>query len=446
MALLSDKSINGMELLDLLFEQADDNSVPEEPEGGLVNLAWPFPDQSLLSHSDDGADHFLDSLLNVCECGSGSSSPLWAPSPCDSGISDDPLSDHLDSPPPPPLPPPHNHPSSNMLFDSLISQHHNLFPVSTPSLHPPSQCHHQLQQQQHSTWASSSAEHDVSINVETWESSLSLYSSTVPQCVSSSDAPSVFHLSVKDLLLSNLGEPPKQPSDNLLQDLVLNEEEKKLLAKEGVSLPNQLPLTKYEEKVLKKIRRKIRNKQSAQESRKKKKEYLDSLEGRMAACGAQNMELKKKVIQLEKTNTSLMEQLRRLQALVMKSLNKPAQTGTCIMVLLLSFSLILFPRFQPLAHSRTSDPEEFSTGEVQSRSLRSVVEVHSLQPVTSMDRHMETNLISKLHIRPEYADMDPLHHNYSYGDQEHHHGDPITGHTATLGWHKSQLCAQKDRK
>ncbi|KFP95870.1 Cyclic AMP-responsive element-binding protein 3-like 3, partial [Leptosomus discolor] len=192
-------------------------------------------------------------------------------------------------------------------------------------------------------------------------------------------------LTVKDLLLSGSSDAschpsvsPQQPqapssllrqSQGQFQELVLTEDEKKLLAKEGVTLPTQLPLTKYEERVLKKIRRKIRNKQSAQESRKKKKEYIDGLESRMSACTAQNQELQRKVLHLEKQNSSLLEQLKKLQALVVQSSNKAAQTGTCIAVLLLSFALIVFPSISPFASSKAEADGDFRPVRVFSRSL-----------------------------------------------------------------------------
>uniref|UniRef100_A0A8C0UD68 cAMP responsive element binding protein 3 like 3 n=1 Tax=Cyanistes caeruleus TaxID=156563 RepID=A0A8C0UD68_CYACU len=183
-------------------------------------------------------------------------------------------------------------------------------------------------------------------------------------------------LTVKDLLLSgssdNQPQAPGsllQPSQGPFQELVLTEDEKKLLVKEGVTLPTQLPLTKYEERVLKKIRRKIRNKQSAQESRKKKKEYIDGLESRMSACTAQNQELQRKVLHLEKQNSSLLEQLKKLQAMVVQSSNKAAQTGTCLAVLLLSFTLIVFPSISPFAPSKTEANGDFRPVRVFSRSL-----------------------------------------------------------------------------
>lgn len=84
--------------------------------------------------------------------------------------------------------------------------------------------------------------------------------------------------------------------------LVLTEEEKRTLIAEGYPIPTKLPLTKSEEKALKKIRRKIKNKISAQESRRKKKEYMDSLEKKVESCSTENLELRKKVEVLENTN------------------------------------------------------------------------------------------------------------------------------------------------
>ncbi|TMS01291.1 Cyclic AMP-responsive element-binding protein 3-like protein 4, partial [Larimichthys crocea] len=126
-------------------------------------------------------------------------------------------------------------------------------------------------------------------------------------------------------------DPPSPDADPLYPDLQLTEEEQKLLSQEGVSLPNNLPLTKAEERILKRVRRKIRNKQSAQDSRRRRKEYIDGLESRAAACSAQNKELQRTVEQLEKRNMSLLAQLRQLQCLIKQTVSKGAQTSTCLL-------------------------------------------------------------------------------------------------------------------
>ncbi|TMS11615.1 Cyclic AMP-responsive element-binding protein 3-like protein 1 [Larimichthys crocea] len=91
--------------------------------------------------------------------------------------------------------------------------------------------------------------------------------------------------------------------------LMLTEEEKRTLVAEGYPVPNKLPLTKSEEKALKRVRRKIKNKISAQESRRKKKEYVECLEKKVESYTSENSDLWRKVENLETANRSLLQQL-----------------------------------------------------------------------------------------------------------------------------------------
>lgn len=128
--------------------------------------------------------------------------------------------------------------------------------------------------------------------------------------------------------------------------LALTNEEKRLLAKEGISLPGNYPLTKHEERELKRIRRKIRNKISAQDSRKRKKEYVDGLEERVKQCTDENQTLIKRIKQLQSQNHNLMSQMKKLQTLLTKGTSKTAQPATCLMVLLLSLALVAVPNLK----------------------------------------------------------------------------------------------------
>ncbi|XP_023320114.1 cyclic AMP-responsive element-binding protein 3-like protein 4 [Eurytemora carolleeae] len=116
-----------------------------------------------------------------------------------------------------------------------------------------------------------------------------------------------------------------------------------MASKEGMSFPKYYPLTREEERNLKKIRRKIRNKLSAQDSRKRKREYLDNMEDRVKICSDENQELKDKIKALETQNKTLAAQLRRLHQIVVNGGMRQGQTSTALMVLLLSTALFLIP-------------------------------------------------------------------------------------------------------
>ncbi|XP_028271035.1 cAMP responsive element binding protein 3-like 3 like [Parambassis ranga] len=213
------------------------------------------------------------------------------------------------------------------------------------------------------------------------------------------------------LAIEDSTENPTQPNkiDQFeFKEIVLTEEEKRLLAKEGLTIPSHMPLTKAEERTLKRVRRKIRNKQSAQESRKKKKVYVDGLENRVAICTAHNLELQKKVQLLQKQNMSLIEQLRKLQAMVKISTMKASTTSTCVMVFLLSFCLIIFPSVNPFGRN-TEVKELYTPSSIISRTLRSV-------PPES------TDAISYLEAEEEYivqAEVDNVKAIFAGGQMNH---------------------------
>ncbi len=152
--------------------------------------------------------------------------------------------------------------------------------------------------------------------------------------------------------------------------LILTEEEKRTLLSEGYPVPQRLPLTKQEEKSLKKIRRKIKNKVcarwlslfyssrinsflqiSAQESRRKKKEYMDCLERKMDSLHTELSQYKTRqavqpvrkshftkvsfafllrCFQLEDQNSTLISQVRRLQAQLATATGGGGQVATKI--------------------------------------------------------------------------------------------------------------------
>ncbi|XP_059184211.1 cyclic AMP-responsive element-binding protein 3-like protein 1 [Centropristis striata] len=179
--------------------------------------------------------------------------------------------------------------------------------------------------------------------------------------------------------------------------LLLTEEEKRTLVAEGYPVPNKLPLTKSEEKALKRVRRKIKNKISAQESRRKKKEYVECLEKKVESYTSENSDLWRKVENLETANRSLLQQLQKLQSLVSGKFvprsckMASTQTGTCLMMVAVCFVLVLgsfSPCLSPLSflthtsslssssassHPSSSPPlpsaDLYTTTQVRSRSL-----------------------------------------------------------------------------
>lgn len=193
----------------------------------------------------------------------------------------------------------------------------------------------------------------------------------------------------------------ERAAEQEMSRLILTEEEKKLLEKEGLTLPSTLPLTKVEEQVLKRVRRKIRNKRAAQGSRKKKKVYVVGLESRVLKYTAQNRELQNKVQRLEEQNLSLLDQLRKLQAMVIEIANKTSSGSTCVLVLVFSFCLLLVPAMYS-SDARGSVPAEYV---VLHRKLRALPSEDHHQPKPSA-------LSSELPMDSTHQSLDSSEHMF----------------------------------
>jgi len=168
--------------------------------------------------------------------------------------------------------------------------------------------------------------------------------------------------------------PASSSEHHSYQELQLTDEEKRLLSKEGIGLPSHYPLTKYEERELKRIRRKIRNKISAQDSRKRKKEYLDKLQQKVQEVEEDKSSMSKKIRTLEAANAKLAAQVKRLQVALANATTKPSNSSfgavppghggnsvvpaaTTLLVLILSLALVVLPTMQGKQKSSSGSVE-----------------------------------------------------------------------------------------
>lgn len=183
--------------------------------------------------------------------------------------------------------------------------------------------------------------------------------------------------------------------------LQLSPEERRLLSKEGVRLPARYPLTKMEERELKRIRRKIRNKISAQDSRKRKKEYVDGLEDRVKQCTEENQTLMKRIKILQSQNQSLAAQLKRLQNVVTRGTSKTAQPATCLLVLLLSVALVALPSLRTPDDTPTATDAE-TAGAVRRALLQAPVLDTKVEEVTLDDDYGFEEVVAFTSMPPDH--------------------------------------------
>ena len=134
--------------------------------------------------------------------------------------------------------------------------------------------------------------------------------------------------------------------------LKLTEDEKYILKNEGVVLPeNVRTLTKTEERHIKQVKRRIKNKISAAESRKRKKDYLDGLEERVEQTTSMNCELRQRVGELEKQNIDLVNAVKRMKSYISNYMPKISESNSALLLFIFAFALFSIPSWIALSNT-----------------------------------------------------------------------------------------------
>ncbi len=146
--------------------------------------------------------------------------------------------------------------------------------------------------------------------------------------------------------LENSSDEDDDDSDSCkmsIERFKLTEEEKEVFIKEGYKLPTHMPLIKSEEKLLKLVRRKIRNKKSAQNSRERKKKYVNGLEKRVEYCSKMNDELLRENKLLKSQNSQLITKMQNMQEYVNELFKKHKKSSTAVLFVSFLLTFCFYP-------------------------------------------------------------------------------------------------------
>lgn len=145
---------------------------------------------------------------------------------------------------------------------------------------------------------------------------------------------------------------------------ILTDEERRMMEAEGVTIPPQGPLSKSDEREFKRLRRQIKNKYSAKDSRRKRKEYMEQLE-------QANSQLHTRLSKFKSENGMLKKQLQQINRLFRHGRSKGASKAAGIRT---SASLLMMCLvFSRRAGNMHIDESEVSSDSTASRSAQTEI-------------------------------------------------------------------------